>query len=87
MQLAFHRLLFFHFLLFFWIEANRLQTVWRLLLIALVGLLAACGAATATPTVSPAPDTNAGASTQPTEDITLVGQTGRPQFLDSFAHW
>lgn len=62
------------------------------IVLVLVGLLAvACAPAaapTSTPTTLPteaAPET--AASTEPTEDITLVGRTGRPQFLDSFAHW
>lgn len=62
----------------------------RWIAVILVGLLAgACAAAapTATPTSPPAEVTPETASTQPTEDISLVGTTGRPQFLDSFAHW
>lgn len=62
----------------------------RWIMFALIGLLAmACAPApTAAPTPLPteaAPE--AAASTHPTEDISLVGATGRPQFLDSFAHW
>ena len=65
------------------------------MVIALVGLIAAaCASAPpATPTLAEAEATpeasplSVAASNQPTEDITLVGKTGRPQFLDSFAHW
>lgn len=62
--------------------------------IALIGLLAAACAsapsptptlsAEATPEASPHVTSNSG---QPTEDISLITKTGRPQFLDSFAHW
>jgi hypothetical protein len=66
----------------------------RVVLLALAGLIAAtCAAAPATPTPAPTP---ASAPAEPgaappllvrSEDVSMVGSTGRPQFLDSYANW
>lgn len=68
------------------VEGN-VKRILRLICLALFGLLAACAAAPALPTDQPADPESAAPGTQPTEDFTLIGKTGRPQFLDSFATW
>ncbi|MEZ4656352.1 MAG: hypothetical protein R2911_02160 [Caldilineaceae bacterium] len=77
----------------------RLPRMAAFLLIATLctGLLAACVQNTAPATLSnaaeaPADDTAEtvalrAAPAAITEDFTLIGQTGRPQFLNSFADW
>ncbi len=73
-----------------------MKTILSLIFVALLGgLAAACAPAslaptvrlTSTPSAAPAAAPTLPAVRVPSEDLSLIAATGRPQFLNSFAHW
>lgn len=72
-----------------------MKTILSLIFVALLGgLAAACAPAsptpappTSTPAAAPAAAPTLPAIRVPSEDLSLIAATGRPQFLNSFARW
>ncbi len=70
-----------------------MKTFLSLLCVALLGGLAAACAPTLTAAPTPTSETLSSpapaqpAASVPSEDLSLIATTGRPQFLNSFARW